>query len=77
MPKVVIDKERCKGCELCVTACPKNILAMSEDLNEKGYFYAKVIDQPACILCHFCAISCPDTAIEVFDEKAEAEPVKK
>jgi len=65
MPKVTIDPNRCKGCELCVKACPEQILAMGKELNVKGYFYARVAEQPRCIGCRICGIVCPDTAIEV------------
>jgi len=65
MPKVLIDRERCKGCERCVIACPQQVLAMSEDFNDKGYFYARTAHQPRCIGCRLCAITCPDVAIEI------------
>ena len=65
MERVVIDKERCKGCELCVKACPQQILAMSTEINIKGYFYSQVAEQPRCIGCRICAITCPDVAIQI------------
>jgi len=65
MPRIVVDKKRCKGCERCVTACPQAVIAMSETLNEKGYFYAEATEQPRCVGCMLCAITCPDVAIEV------------
>ncbi|OYD16712.1 tungsten formylmethanofuran dehydrogenase [candidate division WOR-3 bacterium JGI_Cruoil_03_51_56] len=63
--QVTIDKNRCKGCELCVHACPKHVLAMSKEINDKGYFYSEVVNPDDCIGCCFCAITCPDVAIEV------------
>lgn len=65
MPKVLVNKDRCKGCELCNQACPQKILGMSKDFNAKGYFYAAVQEQPRCIGCRLCAIVCPDVAIEI------------
>jgi 2-oxoglutarate ferredoxin oxidoreductase subunit delta len=66
MPKIVVDKNRCKGCERFVVACPAKVIAMSRDLNQKGYFYAYAAEQPRCLGCRLCAITCPDVAIEVF-----------
>lgn len=66
MPKIVVDRKRCKGCERCVTACPQGVIAMSQTLNEKGYFFAEPARQPRCVGCMLCAITCPDVAIEVF-----------
>ncbi len=65
MSKITIDPNRCKGCELCVKACPEQILAMGKELNVKGYFYATVAEQSRCIGCRVCCIVCPDVAIEM------------
>lgn len=66
MNKVTFREERCKGCELCVSACPKGIIKISEDrLNAKGFRPAEITDQEACIGCAFCATICPDVVIEV------------
>ena len=65
MPGVTIDKNHCKGCELCVKVCPQEILAMSKKIGIKGYFYAEMVDSSRCIGCRICAITCPDAAIEV------------
>lgn len=65
MPRIVIDRERCKGCELCVQACPQKILGMSTQMNSKGYFAAEVVERKRCIGCRLCNITCPDLAISM------------
>lgn len=65
MPGIVINKTYCKGCELCVHACPMKIISMSKELNQKGYFCAQIYEPTHCIGCRICAITCPDAAIEV------------
>lgn len=65
MPKVTFDADRCKGCGLCVDACPKKILIMSESLNAKGYHPAAIINEKDCIACAFCATMCPDVVIRI------------
>ncbi len=65
MPQIRIAPDTCKGCELCVKACPQGVLAMGRQINSKGYFYARVAEQMKCIGCRLCAVSCPDVAIEV------------
>jgi 2-oxoglutarate ferredoxin oxidoreductase subunit delta len=66
MAKVTFKDELCKGCKLCVIACPKKIVALSADkVNAKGFQVAYVTDMNACIGCAFCAIMCPDVVIEV------------
>jgi 2-oxoglutarate ferredoxin oxidoreductase subunit delta len=61
-----INSERCKGCGLCVTACPESILEMSETFNKQGHHYAVCVDPGRCTACMFCAIMCPDSAIEIW-----------
>ena len=66
MAKVTFDKERCKGCGLCVMACPKQIVALEKEIiNQKGYHPAGITDQSKCIACAFCATMCPDSVIKV------------
>lgn len=69
MNKVKFDESLCKGCGLCVNACPKKILRLSSRTNAKGYAVAECFDQSACIACAFCATMCPDCVIEVTKEK--------
>ncbi|MGI6039126.1 MAG: 4Fe-4S binding protein [Clostridiales bacterium] len=66
MARVTFEKDKCKGCGLCIEACPKKILQLSEDeINLRGYYPAMIIDQDKCIACSFCAIMCPDCIITV------------
>ncbi len=66
MNKLTFNTALCKGCSLCVEACPKKILRLSPDvLNEKGHHPAEVTDESACIACAFCATMCPDCVITV------------
>jgi len=66
MAKVTFNEERCKGCELCTTVCPKQIVKMATDrLNSKGFPPAEVVEMDKCIGCAFCATMCPDCVITV------------
>ncbi len=69
MVKVTINEIVCKGCGLCVRACPKNVLALSRTkLNAKGYHPAEVADPENCIGCASCSRTCPDVAIRIEKE---------
>ncbi len=63
--KIEIDIERCKGCYLCVSACPVGIIKVSEIANSKGYFVVES-DSAGCTGCALCATMCPDVAITVY-----------
>lgn len=66
MAKVIIDPSACKGCELCVSVCPRKILVLSSSSrNKKGYHTAEVTDMSRCTGCTACAVMCPDCAISV------------
>ena len=65
MAKLTIARETCKGCGLCIDACPKKILALSKEINVRGYHPASVTEQEKCIGCAFCARMCPDAVITV------------
>ena len=58
--------DRCKGCELCTTVCPKHIVVIDHNtINRKGYHPAAVSDMAQCIGCASCAKICPDSVITV------------
>ncbi len=68
-PRVVFDQELCKGCSLCLSVCPKNIIKLADNLNAKGYRSATVIEQDKCISCMACGIICPDGVITIYRPK--------
>lgn len=64
--RIDINQDICKGCGLCVTVCPVNILAMdATKINKKGYHPATVVEPEKCIGCANCATICPDLVITV------------
>ena len=66
MPKLTFQSDLCKGCGLCVNACPKNCLVIDTgSINQKGYSPAVMAAPEKCIGCAFCATMCPDCIITV------------
>jgi len=65
MAKVTFLQDTCKGCSLCVSACPKQIINLSKEINTKGYNYAEVLEMEKCTGCASCAKMCPDCVITV------------
>ena len=62
---VVIDVQKCKGCGLCVISCPTKTLALSREINIKGFNYSEM-SADTCTGCSICASMCPDAVIEVY-----------
>ncbi len=73
---IVIDIEKCKGCEVCIEACPTEVIGLSNQVNGKGYRYTYMKNPEACTGCTNCAIVCPDGVITVYRMKVETETVK-
>lgn len=69
MSRVVFLEERCKGCLLCTTLCPRNIIQSSGRFNHQGYTVVEVTEMDKCTGCGSCALICPDCAIRVYREK--------
>ncbi len=66
MAKLSFRTDLCKGCGLCVNACPKEVLAISkEKINAKGHHPVEAVNMDACVGCASCAIMCPDCIIIV------------
>ena len=76
---IFVNELYCKGCELCVSACPQHVIGMADHLTPKGYHPAELIGE-GCTGCIICAIVCPEAAITVYREivshkKIEPAPV--
>ena len=68
---IVVDSERCKGCGVCVASCPCEVLALSSEVNGKGYPVVWMARPDACTGCASCAVICPDSVIAVYRQKFE------
>ena len=66
MPKAVINREKCKGCLLCIGVCPKGEIRAQKQLNKRGVHPVEFTDEGTCTGCTLCAIVCPDCCIEVY-----------
>ena len=64
--KIVIDADRCKGCGLCIDACPQKNIHLSEEEDLRGIRIACHNDSDECNACKFCYEVCPDVAITVY-----------
>lgn len=70
--RIVVDIERCKGCSVCIGACPTEVIDLAEEVNSKGYHYSYMANAAACIGCTNCAVVCPDGVITVYRMKVDA-----
>lgn len=71
--RVTVDRERCKGCGLCVAYCPKGGLVMAEELNASGVHPADFREGVKCTGCGNCTLVCPDCGIRIAVEEADGE----
>ena len=65
--KRVFNRDKCKGCELCVSFCPKGVLALDHTVNVKGDHPATAAHPEDCIGCRSCATMCPDYVISIYE----------
>lgn len=70
---IVIDGNRCKGCGLCMAACPKKHIRMTDQEDSRGKRMAGIEEHPDCTGCGFCYMVCPDVAITVYRREGKAK----
>ncbi|MBI5220137.1 MAG: ferredoxin family protein [Bacteroidia bacterium] len=66
---IVVNIEKCKGCEVCIPACLQDVIGLTKEVNGKGYHYTFMDKPDACTGCMNCAIVCPDGVITVYRVK--------
>lgn len=73
--RIAIDKDKCKGCELCITACKYDVIALSATgkTNLLGYRYLVAAHPDNCVGCGMCALMCPDSVITVWREASKGK----
>ena len=70
--QIVVNTNRCKGCSLCIEACPKDVITLADKkVNASGYPYIEAARPDDCTGCASCAIVCPDGCITVYRKKLE------
>lgn len=75
---VIVQTDRCKGCSLCVGACPQAVLHLSADFNARGYHAVQLDEREgSCTGCGVCAIICPDVVFTVYRSPTEASRRKE
>ncbi|MCL6610605.1 MAG: 4Fe-4S binding protein [Peptococcaceae bacterium] len=65
---LILERDRCKGCGLCIAFCSRRLLRAGEDLNALGYYPVEMTDMERCTGCGNCSVICPDLAIFVQKE---------
>lgn len=63
---IEINQSLCKGCEICISFCPKSVISLADKLNDAGYLPAAFNKGSECTGCAICAVVCPEVAIEVY-----------
>jgi len=70
MAYIKIDAQKCKGCGFCVKFCPRDLIKLGNELNNKGYHPAAFNSEEGnseCTGCGICALMCPDVCITVYE----------
>jgi len=65
---IIVDPDLCKGCDICIEFCPRNVYGRSKEANKKGVYLPYIDNGEECTKCHLCELLCPDQAITVEEE---------
>ena len=69
---IVVNTDRCKGCSLCIVACPQMVIGLAQkQVNVHGYPYVEAVRPDDCVGCAACGIVCPDGCITVYRKRVE------
>ncbi|MBN1401532.1 MAG: 4Fe-4S binding protein [Anaerolineae bacterium] len=66
--RIEINHAWCKGCYLCISVCPRQVLGISREGWTGSHYPVVVRDIERCTACRNCEMYCPDLAIEVIEE---------
>ncbi len=77
MVKIKINKDKCKGCRLCIIHCPQKNLILSKEVNQLGVLYVECKDESRCTGCGFCYLMCPESAIQIISQDEKKTKNKK
>jgi 2-oxoglutarate ferredoxin oxidoreductase subunit delta len=72
--RIEVNELYCKGCELCIVACPQHVMGLAERITPKGYHPAE-LNAEGCTGCAVCAVVCPEAAITVYRETPKTKSV--
>ncbi len=67
---VTLDRERCRGCLLCLDICPNDLFVRDHQPNQAGALPAAMRYEEYCINCMRCVTICPDQAFNVPEHPA-------
>jgi 2-oxoglutarate ferredoxin oxidoreductase subunit delta len=71
---IAVDTGKCKGCGVCIVHCLAGTIALSKEVNAKGYHYLYMANPATCTGCTNCATVCPDACITVYRAKSPLSP---
>ncbi|TNF54031.1 4Fe-4S dicluster domain-containing protein [bacterium] len=74
--KIIVDREMCKGCGYCITACPHGLIDFDDNFNAMGYHPVTAVNGALCNGCGLCSVVCPDVAIEVWVNENKRKKTK-